>query len=127
LSELKFCEECPLRGECVGEIGVAQVFDYADIEYPWFSRPKEHFRHIIQVADTDGNMSNLFHGVDEETMWERIAECPGPYEQPTKRFLREPIMRKYCGALVIRPNVAIWYAQKFYSAVAEVTRKPTED
>jgi hypothetical protein len=114
----QFCETCPLRGECVGEISpTVMVFDYADVEYPFFSKPIEHFRHMVELKDLDGNPSRLFHGVDEETIFERIDSCEGTYTEPTKRFLRSPVSLEYCSALGIRPNVAIHYAYEFREAM----------
>ena len=78
-----------------------------------FIKRNEEIIHMIEMRDTDGGKSSIIGGVDDNTIYERIAECSGAYEAPVKRRFREPKLEKHCGALLIIPNVTIEYASIF--------------
>lgn len=115
----KFGPECPLRGMCVGEIAGAEggSFEHSRLNKGLIPRWEDRVVYIGECVDVDGGRSELFQGVDFETIEPRVEACEGPkdIEIPSKIPFKKPRIVKVCGALGIGPNVPPWYVEHFRS------------
>ena len=111
----KFCDECPLVGDCTGEIENIDVLDLfaGRRKMGFIVREESDLIQISRCIDDVGNTSEIFQDVDAETVIERIEGCLGPSMTTKERFLLKPETIVVCGALNIRPNVLPWFKRQF--------------
>lgn len=92
------CEDCPLRGDCVGEIEAIAGTDYQSMDMSGF-RTKYRYSNLGKFIDEFDNQSGLFEGVDAETALERVDTCDGPVGREEKSFFGKVYTYNICGGL----------------------------
>jgi len=111
----KFCEDCPLRGECTDTIARVDFGDFesftVDMKLGLFvSRIRPTLITLEECVDVNKKSSRLFRAIDPTdptAILPLIEDCRGPITENKpasfRRLERAEIIKK-CGALGIAPN-----------------------
>jgi hypothetical protein len=111
----KFCEKCPLRGECTDIISYVDFADFesftVDIKLGIIPIPRRGIMVTLEeCVDINNRSSRLFQDVnpaDPPAIIAKIENCDGPtFENRPASFARLERARTIikCGALGIGPN-----------------------
>src|SRR5690348_7692728 len=99
----EFCEQCPLRGTCIGPIQDIEAMTIQHQDLTGF-RVRKWTTTLIECYDDFGNPSETFANIDPETIVDSIDGCSEPELVVKERLFLKPISYSLCGGLGIRPN-----------------------
>jgi hypothetical protein len=102
-SMARLCEDCPLRGECVGEIQAAGFATVSVNDQPVT---------LGEVHDTIGNTSMVFEVDAPTTAIRRFDQCESPREVAKPGPLRR--VRLECGAIGVGSVATREQLQEFH-------------